>query len=504
MDPWRWYRLAVGVFTLAVFAGARVWHARLAPREGFLFAFGCPAADCFAHVDSFASNAAAAVSCLRVHAPDHPVAVVYPSKSHHRAVDGATHYVYDRRLLHSGIAAKIYAALVSPFQNSVWLDVDTCVLSDRVLEMFAPLARYDFASAWECCAVGPRPTPALGDGWEPQTGTFAVRRSARGLLRAWAREYGDGRRYPYSSADQNALAKAFDDHSAHRYFVLQPQFNWRYNTMSFSNLANKVGATGSPAPVIVHNHDLDAVGKGVRHDYAVAHKDDLLCELVKSSKPACEGSARSARGSATHYAPVPVFQARLDMPRLLDAEGFSSGVELGVREGGFSKFMLSGWKSCSSYLMVDLWGELSNYKDDSRASLDVQEARLAEALNNTAPWERKRSVCRNFTVACAHSAPDLSFDWVYVDARHSRRGVLEDLDAWWPKLRFGGLMCGHDFVDCSEAAASGQDWCVEEDGSRDASLGAVRGAVEDFAALHQRQVQVAYREPAWNSWCIRK
>ena len=42
--------------------------------------------------------------------------------------------------------------------------------------------------------------------------------------------------------------------------------------------------------------------------------------------------------------------------------------------------------------------------------------------------------------------PDEYFDFVYVDARHDRLGVMDDLHAWWPKIADGGMMCGHDFV----------------------------------------------------------
>ena len=39
-----------------------------------------------------------------------------------------------------------------------------------------------------------------------------------------------------------------------------------------------------------------------------------------------------------------------------------------------------------------------------------------------------------------------SLDFVYIDARHDYDGCLEDIVAWYPKLKKGGLIAGHDFI----------------------------------------------------------
>ena len=87
----------------------------------------------------------------------------------------------------------------------------------------------------------------------------------------------------------------------------------------------------------------------------------------------------------------------------------------------------------------------------------------ARKVNNTAEIE----VCRNFSTTCAPLYPDGSFDFVYVDARHDYASAMEDIRAWWPKVRRGGILAGHDYVDALEAANSGFDWGVQVDGTRD-------------------------------------
>merc|ERR1712151_1118631 len=115
-------------------------------------------------------------------------------------------------------------------------------------------------------------------------------------------------------------------------------------------------------------------------------------------------------------------------------------------------------------------------------------------------YARKVVQCRNFTTACAIWFADNTLDFIFVDARHDRKGVLQDLKVYWPKLKEGGVIAGHDYTEQKEppvyegikyfgcdlkkyqspATMGGQDWTLNYDGSRDASGRAVKGAVDDF------------------------
>ena len=203
--------------------------------------------------------------------------------------------------------------------------------------------------------------------------------------------------------------------------------------------------------------------------------------------------------------PIPILQRRADIAALLENEKLMVGAELGVLHGTFAADTLKQWPSALQYVLVDLWAPQENYLDLANAGEDVQDSRLRDAKANTAPWADKVQICRNLTTACAELFPPAHFDYVYVDARHDRKGVLEDLEAWWPLVRPDGLVCGHDFVTQQEGPQqSGQDWTKNFDGTVDGTGRAVRGAVEDFARRHRRQIQVTYRETDWPSWCIRR
>jgi predicted O-methyltransferase YrrM len=40
-----------------------------------------------------------------------------------------------------------------------------------------------------------------------------------------------------------------------------------------------------------------------------------------------------------------------------------------------------------------------------------------------------------------------SLDFVYLDADHSFESAWQDLSVWYPKVRIGGILAGHDFLD---------------------------------------------------------
>lgn len=44
-----------------------------------------------------------------------------------------------------------------------------------------------------------------------------------------------------------------------------------------------------------------------------------------------------------------------------------------------------------------------------------------------------------------HHYGDESLDFVFLDDNHEQAHVARELEAWWPKIRQGGMLAGHDF-----------------------------------------------------------
>ena len=45
---------------------------------------------------------------------------------------------------------------------------------------------------------------------------------------------------------------------------------------------------------------------------------------------------------------------------------------------------------------------------------------------------------------------DGELDFVYLDGNHEEPFVTEDINLWWPKIKSGGLLAGHDVVCVNE------------------------------------------------------
>ena len=54
-------------------------------------------------------------------------------------------------------------------------------------------------------------------------------------------------------------------------------------------------------------------------------------------------------------------------------------------------------------------------------------------------------VIRLLSVEAASLFPDEYFDMVYIDAFHSYEAVTQDIRAWLPKVKIGGILGGHDY-----------------------------------------------------------
>lgn len=65
---------------------------------------------------------------------------------------------------------------------------------------------------------------------------------------------------------------------------------------------------------------------------------------------------------------------------------------------------------------------------------------LVGALNpGIEVWYEKKA-----SLVAARFVPDGSQDVIFIDAAHNEKDVTADITAWKPKVRKGGILCGHD------------------------------------------------------------
>jgi len=119
--------------------------------------------------------------------------------------------------------------------------------------------------------------------------------------------------------------------------------------------------------------------------------------------------------------------------------------EIGVLDGRTSRILLQR-RPRLHVTMVDRWGELPNAAGGLDAPVTARraEALMAEAFRGTAFAADRRRILRGDSAKMAASVADGSLDLVFIDADHSEAGCRRDIEAWAPKLRDGGILCGHD------------------------------------------------------------
>jgi len=202
---------------------------------------------------------------------------------------------------------------------------------------------------------------------------------------------------------------------------------------------------------------------------------------------------------------------RLDFLEKIKGFDIKNSCEVGVLRGDYSCEILKRIPSIQTHYAIDSWAPQLNYNDSSSNTEDGHINDLRCATENLQPFiqQGRVKILKGLSIDMCEQIEDDSLDFIYIDARHDYIGVLSDIKSYWPKLKSGGILSGHDYMDASEVRrfhyitkTPSQDWSICEDGSY--NVRAVKGAVEDWSAEHNIQVLLSYREPAWHTWCMIK
>ena len=83
---------------------------------------------------------------------------------------------------------------------------------------------------------------------------------------------------------------------------------------------------------------------------------------------------------------------------------------------------------------------------------EENEKLIPKMLENIKPFPQIEFI-RKDSIKAAEDFEDLSQDYIYLDADHSRDFVYKEIIAWWDKVKWGGMLAGHDwwYKDIKEA-----------------------------------------------------
>ena len=141
--------------------------------------------------------------------------------------------------------------------------------------------------------------------------------------------------------------------------------------------------------------------------------------------------------------PIGVIRSREGaFPILIKNLGFKVGAEVGVADGYFSGHLCN---SCPNFKLysVDAWKLFSGCRNnETQETMD----RLYETARGHLAGLNCHIIRDTSMNAVKRFAPE-SLDFVYIDAAHDYKAVSDDIREWSKKVRVGGIIGGHDYMD---------------------------------------------------------
>lgn len=121
--------------------------------------------------------------------------------------------------------------------------------------------------------------------------------------------------------------------------------------------------------------------------------------------------------------------------------GYRVGVEVGTEQGKFAAEICRDNPDLLALYCVDPYQAYDRYEQhQTQAKLDRFYAEAQERLKALPVGIRRKS-----SLEAVNEFPDASLDFVFIDANHVYEYVRDDIAAWAPKVRVGGMVSGHDY-----------------------------------------------------------
>lgn len=156
-----------------------------------------------------------------------------------------------------------------------------------------------------------------------------------------------------------------------------------------------------------------------------------------------------------------------DIPKLIEHMENPVGVEIGTAEGYTTKYLLETVPNLTLY-GIDPY---TPYRDWDGRMLDYIDADYNMFMNKVEKFAGYQHI-RNTSDFATHIFKDGDLDFVFIDGLHTYEQVSKDCENYWPKLKSGGIMIGHDF----------------------SRIQGVNDAVNEFASTVGKKIQTAEQD----------
>ncbi len=125
------------------------------------------------------------------------------------------------------------------------------------------------------------------------------------------------------------------------------------------------------------------------------------------------------------------------------ANGYFKGkintiAEVGAASGNHAKEMMQVLNPKLFYL-VDCYSKKKDGNLDNRIN-------AYNSLMGKIKLDNRYILIEEFSHIACNEVPN-ELDLVYIDAEHDYDNVKRDIACWYPKVRVGGILCGHDWAE---------------------------------------------------------
>ena len=129
------------------------------------------------------------------------------------------------------------------------------------------------------------------------------------------------------------------------------------------------------------------------------------------------------------------------LANMINERGYKTGAELGAATGVTTDYLLRNCPGLKRLIIADIWIPVGTpghpwSRDDME---DVFRHKFSREIDSG-----RVVIFKGLSWEMAKHVQDGSLDFVFVDANHEKECVKKDVTAWLPKLKVGGLLCGHD------------------------------------------------------------
>ena len=117
-------------------------------------------------------------------------------------------------------------------------------------------------------------------------------------------------------------------------------------------------------------------------------------------------------------------------------------VEVGSLHGDYAKEILKTWEG--HLICVDPWKNQDKRVYNDQAN-DQNMEQLWKNVCRGIGQHQRCSLYRMLSLTGVGKFEDGKLDGVYLDGNHAVDAVRDDIMGWWPKVKIGGIVSGHDF-----------------------------------------------------------